>query len=550
MFFISKERVKNKKHNLNSLIRFTILVLLCLIAITLTSCGCDHVGGVATCESGGVCQRCGEEYIPKLDHDWTYSIGEKVHTPKCQRPGCGKIMGAVVHTSDSCADFGCCDICGYRYTNKIVHTFDGGYCTSCGVAVYHEYFDFKLSNDKSFYTIAGFKSTDYKDIVIPSSHRGLPVTVIEPVAFVGSELQSVTISEGIEIVGAESFKSCEKLRKIVLPSGLKLIGDSAFKNCPALEELTIPSSVENIGAGAFCYYSSDDSFMYTGGNMKSNVYEGMNYLGDETNPYLVLVCRADESRKDVVLHSDTKFVAERAFQSNDITSLKLNDGLLKIYDRAFYNCSELASALVIKDSVTHIGESAFAGCSKIPSLHLNAACSDLSSGQFARLYSLEEISLSADNKNYYVKDGCLIGTKDKALYMVVGDAVIPEDGSVTALKEYSLSNIATDCVYIPEVVTQIDHFVFIGMKATSVIISVGRKNLGDLAFSTTPLTTVYYEGTELELESMISIIKLQAGFLSLSDPTFEDAAKYYYSEEEPTEDGCFWHYVDGVPVVW
>jgi len=28
------------------------------------------------------------------------------------------------------------------------------------------------------------------------------------------------------------------------------------------------------------------------------------------------------------------------------------------------------------------------------------------------------------------------------------------------------------------------------------------------------------------------------------------ATRYFYSEEEPTESGNYWHYVDGVPTVW
>lgn len=28
------------------------------------------------------------------------------------------------------------------------------------------------------------------------------------------------------------------------------------------------------------------------------------------------------------------------------------------------------------------------------------------------------------------------------------------------------------------------------------------------------------------------------------------ATKYFYSETEPTDDGNYWRYVDGVPTVW
>ena len=31
---------------------------------------------------------------------------------------------------------------------------------------------------------------------------------------------------------------------------------------------------------------------------------------------------------------------------------------------------------------------------------------------------------------------------------------------------------------------------------------------------------------------------------------FESATKYFYSEEAPTEEGNYWHYVDGVETIW
>jgi hypothetical protein len=55
------------------------------------------------------------------------------------------------------------------------------------------------------------------------------------------------------------------------------------------------------------------------------------------------------------------------------------------------------------------------------------------------------------------------------------------------------------------------------------------------------LTSVYYGGTSTEWQN----ISIDNGNYYLNSATI-----YYYSKEEPTEEGNWWHYVDGEVVVW
>ena len=52
---------------------------------------------------------------------------------------------------------------------------------------------------------------------------------------------------------------------------------------------------------------------------------------------------------------------------------------------------------------------------------------------------------------------------------------------------------------------------------------------------------IYYMGDELEW-SAISIDE--------SSAILKKATVYYYSEMQPTNNGNYWHYVDGVPTKW
>lgn len=86
-------------------------------------------------------------------------------------------------------------------------------------------------------------------------------------------LTKVTLSEGLDSIGDQTFANCTKLTEIAIPStvkgigsaffgcealekitlneGLETIGNSMLYNCKALTELTIPSTVKNIASSPF-----------------------------------------------------------------------------------------------------------------------------------------------------------------------------------------------------------------------------------------------------------------------------------------------------------
>ena len=64
-------------------------------------------------------------------------------------------------------------------------------------------------------------------------------------------MESIILSEDIDLIREGAFSFCEKLRLINLGDKIKLIQQMAFFSCGDLEEIYIPDSVEEIEVKAF-----------------------------------------------------------------------------------------------------------------------------------------------------------------------------------------------------------------------------------------------------------------------------------------------------------
>ena len=94
--------------------------------------------------------------------------------------------------------------------------------------------------------------SNLENVTLPNS-----LTSIGNAAFNCAGLTSVVIPDSIKKLDSEgAFAVCEKLQSVTLPEGLKIIGDSTFANCESLTEINIPSSVTELGEYAFSWCTS------------------------------------------------------------------------------------------------------------------------------------------------------------------------------------------------------------------------------------------------------------------------------------------------------
>jgi hypothetical protein len=66
---------------------------------------------------------------------------------------------------------------------------------------------------------------------------------------------SVTIPDGIEVIGAASFNTCRGIQSVVFGpnSKVSVIEREAFEECEDLEEIKLPASVKSIGESCFSF---------------------------------------------------------------------------------------------------------------------------------------------------------------------------------------------------------------------------------------------------------------------------------------------------------
>lgn len=186
--------------------------------------------------------------------------------------------------------------------------------------------EFTPSTGGRSYSVRKYKGKS-RDLVIPSTYNGKPVTEIGNEAFKdNSALTSVTIPDSVTNIGYEAFSHCSGLTSVTIGAGVTNIGSFAFSCCRGLTSVTIPNSVMSIGRYAFQFCSGLTS---------------------------------------VTIGNSVKKIGDFAFSGcSGLTSVTIPNSVTSIGWGAFYDCSGLTS-VTIPSSVTSIGDWAFKDCTAL-----------------------------------------------------------------------------------------------------------------------------------------------------------------------------------------
>ncbi|MBQ6379956.1 MAG: leucine-rich repeat protein [Prevotella sp.] len=246
--------------------------------------------------------------------------------------------------------------------------------------------------------IAGCNNT-----VIPDG-----VTSIGDCAFKKCEgLTSLALPNTVASIGVSAFEGCSGLTSVVIPEGVKTIWSFTFNGCSSLTSITIPKSVTVIGrnttspdlwdafsgcssltdvycyaenapeasASVFNYSNIENATLHVPAGCK-DIYAAADgwkdfkeirevviedevaYVPDEEEKTVTVQNSSGESVKEV----EIKPVVELDGEKYEVTA---------IGDGAFENNTTMEK-VTIPESVTSIGEKAFAGCTNLKVIYLYA----------------------------------------------------------------------------------------------------------------------------------------------------------------------------------
>lgn len=228
--------------------------------------------------------------------------------------------------------------------------------------------EYDISADGTYAEVVAYTGTARK-IQILDTYEELPVTNIYSYAFENTEITDVIIPNSVTSIGNSAFYNCGKLTSVTIPDSVTSIGSSSFWGCSGLTSITIPDSVTSIGSSAF------DSCP----NLQYNTFGKINYLGNEKNPYMLVVSPDNKTRNEYRIHSTAKMILHDAFKDcHLLTNITIPDSVTAIGDYAFSGCDNLTS-ITIPDSVTSIGSYTFYDCSSLTSVFYKGTATEWNS---------------------------------------------------------------------------------------------------------------------------------------------------------------------------
>ena len=310
--------------------------------------------------------------------------------------GCDSLIAVAI--PDSVASIGSSAFYNCDSLESITIPFVGEKKNGTGATHFGYIFGASSDTSNSSYVPESLKA------VVINGGKSIPVSAFQNC----TSLISVAIGDGVTSIGSAAFLSCSALESVTISDSVTSIETLAFALCTSLISVTIPDSVTSIGEASF------------GGcdNLRGNEYSNAFYLGNDGNPYLLLIKAKNEYMPyatSVVIHESTRFISTSAFQDcTAITSITIGNSVTHIGQNAFAGCKAeiiwgdapvlaeirnfafaryAGTSITIPDSVTNIGGSAFYNCASLASVTIPNSVTNIGSSAFMDCTSLTSITI-------------------------------------------------------------------------------------------------------------------------------------------------------------
>ena len=263
------------------------------------------------------------------------------------------------------------------------HTRDAAYTTAAFTSSYPiaatsyavhgsiQDYEYKITNNGQV-IITKYTGND-ADVTTPATIADMPVIGIDKKAFFDlPNLETLTISEGVQSVSDTFTGNVPKLRQIHFPSTLDFRTPDGsdyhiLGSCPSLEEITVPDNSP--------YLYAENGILY------------------DSAQYTVLCSAQNADLGDLVLPENVQIINTHAFEYNThLTSIQMPDCVYLIGYQAFESCVNLET-ITLTGNISTIPSNCFQGCTGLKELTIPEGVTSIDSDAFKNCTNLQKIYL-------------------------------------------------------------------------------------------------------------------------------------------------------------
>lgn len=345
---------------------------------------------------------------------------------------------------------------------------------------------YSFSEVKDYFKETGYSSRNYKQI-------NIDVYAIYNQFTFEEIMTTITADSGVAVSSNQNFK----MKEFALPEtydSKPIVGllPKSFYNNTLLECISLPNSITNIGD--FSFYNNSNLSHFNIPDSLERI--GFNAFEKCTNLHSITLT-------DNIINLEAS-----SFASSGLINFSFgNSNVNTIGKKAFSDCQSLTN-VTLNQQQKNIGAESFSNCSSLKSIVIQNKAAYVYEKAFYKCTSLESFTLP-QNGTHIIYSSAFEGDTNLANVNI-------KDVLWISINSYAFKN----CTSLREIIlpsnTQFGAGIFYGCSKDLKVFYLGKSSIN--------IPTNYSEGFEGTL--------------------------YVYSENEPTEFGNYWHYVNGQPEIW
>jgi hypothetical protein len=188
------------------------------------------------------------------------------------------------------------------------------------------------------------------------------VAKINDFLFYGTNIKTLSIGESVKKIGIQSFYRCKQLESINLSEGLEIVNASAFADCSEAIINFLPNSLKIIENNAF--------------------FKGPKRTGD------------------LVISDNVEKIGVQSFYYWLVSSVKIGNGVKTIGENAFNNCTNVRT-MIIGSGIQSIDKEAFLDMKSLRTVTILAEVPPTFNNSFQGCNSLSNIYVPAESVDAY-----------------------------------------------------------------------------------------------------------------------------------------------------